>query len=174
VYSKDGIAVSAMFVGPTGNTCRAGLVIYSRMAPDARSFLTPPPEITDDEQETLLGTVAGRWEGYEPPAPLGGKPEKLISVSSRPAQILKRRDAARDAVQKAVVSLYPARAGYLCLRMPPKDVGRITGKVFAFRVARGLAICSYDDVPAIMAWADRVAADREAASRAPKSPLSGF
>ena len=81
VYVKDGIAISAFFVTNARKETRAGLVIYSRMRPDVEGVLLPPPEITSDEQTSLLGTVAGRWENYDTPSRFAEKPTKVLPGS---------------------------------------------------------------------------------------------
>lgn len=174
VYVKDGIAISVVFVKTAKQESRAGLVIYSRTGPAAHNGNgIPAPEITPAEQTALLATVAGRWDNYDPPAALAGKPGKVVTVETKPSITQKQRDSAVEAVQKAIEAVYPYSLRVWFGRVP-QDVGHNGPKVFAFRAARGLAICSSDASTPIAAWADRVILEQKHPQQPPKSNLTGF
>jgi hypothetical protein len=173
VYVKDGISVTALFTKRAGSDARASMVIYSRLRPDARGVVIPPPEINEKEQAALLETVAGRWENYDPPPGLAGKPNKVVPVSTQPSITIRQRDATEEVLKKVVEALYAPPIS-IWTHSTPKNIAHNGSKVFAFRVARGVAICSQDGAEAIRAWADRVISDRSAVRKPPEQKLSGF
>ncbi|MBM4149043.1 MAG: hypothetical protein FJ224_08355 [Lentisphaerae bacterium] len=174
VYVKDGICVVAIFTKRAGVDTRASMVIYSRLHPDARGLLAPPPEITEKEQAALLDTVSGRWKDYDDTPPrLAARPSKVVPLLPQPTITVRHRDATAEALNKAVEALY-APPALSWIRTPPKNIAHNGPKLFAFRILRGVAICSQDGAEAVRAWAERVISETAAARKPPEGKLSGF
>lgn len=185
VYVKDDIAVSLFFVRTSDEDARCGLVIYSRLRPDMQSepqvvapsgrrgMVVPVGEITTNEQDVVLATLPGRWEGYAGPSSLKGRSDKVISIGGPSSPTIKNREVTSLAVKKAFEVLYSPNARKT-FGSTPKDIAHIGPKTFAFRIGGGLAFCSYDAVGALDAWTDYVEAQRAKAQRARKDGVKGL
>ena len=150
------------------------MIIYSRLCPNTRGFVfTSSLKMTEKEENVFLETVPGKWKKFEPPEGLKGKPTKIKSVATQPSITIKQRDATGEALQKVVEALYlPSLQP--CLLQPPKGIAHNGPRIFAFRVACGIAICSYDGANAIKTWAEQFISKKEAAKKKPEKNLNGF
>jgi hypothetical protein len=173
VYLKDGISVSVFFVKVSSKDTCAGLVIYLRVRPDVPCSSFPPPEFTQDEQTSLLGTVTGRWDDHGYPPRLPGSLPKALPLSPAWSITARQRDTAAQTVQKVIGALYLPRQ-WPWVSTTVKDVAHNGPKLFAFRAARGLVLCSYDHIAALARWADYAISEREKAKHTPKGRLTGF
>lgn len=174
VYGKDGISVIAFFTRIAGQGVRASMVIYSRHFPEDKFvFLQPQSKpFTDKEQDTLLRTVAGRWESYDPPPRLAGPSNRGVPVASQPSITIRQRDTAAGAVRKAVETLYKPFL-HTWAGLPHTNIAHNGPRIFAFGIGsgQGLAICTLEGVDSILYWATRMNAARR---QAPERELSGF
>ncbi len=177
VFVKDGIYVTAFVSRIAGQGVRASMVLYSRHAPeDKLSLFKPQPNpFTAKELDTLLKTVAGRWESYDPPPQLTGTASRGKSVSIQPSITIRQRDAAAGAVKKALENLYDS--GFdTWVGLPHTNIAHNGPRIFAFGFGQGrwLAIGTLEGTDSILAWTTRMNAIKEAPRQAPERKLSGF
>ena len=176
VYVKDDISVTAIFTKNRVKGTRASMIIYSRLRPDRPRGLFLGPQIAENEQNAILGTVPGRWEDYDSKQGLTRTRKNLKRISTTPSMLIKHRNATAEAVKKAVRAVYAAHAKdpLVWPRTSPKNIAHNGPKVFAFDVLRGVGICSFDATKAITTWADQLASERANAKKPPAGKLPGF
>jgi hypothetical protein len=99
-------------------------------------------------------------------------------LGETPAECEKRsiasrnRDKILEPIRRTARALYP--------QLPPFSFHEVTceacngPKTFALKVAGALVICSYDSVPALTAWADKLLAERAKANEPKKTRITGF
>lgn len=177
-YKKAGMEIIAVFVGPSTNNARVGMIFYSNigsLVPDIRTGSLKP-----EEETPLLATVAGKWEPYTPPPTLQPArnlnpnpfaPQPIAGKTMQPAstQIEKRRDECKAIIQTFFKTLYSLSSCSSSI-----DIGHMGNTKFAFRIPAGVAIASYDAFPTIRAWHDEYQRQQTEAKRPPKKDLSGF
>jgi len=172
-YVKDGITITIWFARTPYKDARAAMVLYSRYPPGEVTLYFTPKAIGEDERVALLNTTGGRWELYNVPDKLAGRPAIIKSISSSPSITEKRRDQVKQTVESALNALFP-NAILAKLQYYIKDIGHNGTQLFAFEALRGIAIVSFDESAAIAKWASDRIAKREASKTPPKSEITGF
>ena len=169
VFVKDNIRVTTIYVKQTHGPSRAGVITYSNTKYGMQQL--GPSKLSEDEEKQFLSLVPGRWEGYEAPEGLKGKPKDIISMSRFPTPLISSRDVASNAVNKVLTSLHPA---IMPSAYNHQDLGHNGADRFAFRVANHVVVCTKLASEPARKWAEQLIADQEKARKKPERELKGF
>lgn len=167
VYQKSGLEIITVFVGADSNSAKVGMILYNKEPRSASGI--PFNHMQSDEETTLLATVSGKWESYTPPPTLsvgrGIKP-----MTAQPSLVEKRRAESLQGVNGVISILYPP----LTLTARTADLLHNGNTLFAFRIAGGMALVSYDAVAPIQRWSEAARLERELAKRPPPRKMDGL
>jgi hypothetical protein len=168
VYNKQGMEIIAIFVTRISLDPCVGMILYNTNT----NRITRVGAMKAEVESPLLTTVPGRWEPYAAPPTLNSSTQ---GKQMRPttSQLEQYRETCRLTLDAIVKVLYPPSVYPGMVALPP-DIGHIGTDKFAFRVADGLAIVSYNAVPAIQKWSEGL--PRRTTKRPAPLPndLSGF
>lgn len=168
VHTKGDLFITIVFFkGEDKKAPAAGLILYSMLKP-LSYFNEPAEDLLAEDEKAILATVEGSWKKDGPtkadappprqlssPKTLNGTRHTLGSSGAKVKPITTSAGITADSgdkLAKTITEVLPL----LYFRQPdytPVLLGQNGPRTFAYRVLKGIVICSSDKVPALAQWA---------------------
>lgn len=167
IYRKDDLNITAIFIKGYDNKVTVEMIFYTRAQPFAPS-LSLAPNMSAEDEATILGTVKGQWETDKPTQQLAGpkhfggsstitgqrtigtKPNTK-AMTSGPGVYATTSEKVAKAVQNVLQLVYPKEVSYTAAPISHNGL-----HLYAFRTIHGIAICSDQNISRMTKWAEYI------------------